>query len=60
VQAEADAVAKSGQARQRLLGMDPSLTQPAMLLVVLLGDAALLGQRAALPGELVEADHPAW
>src|SRR3954471_9203899 len=57
VQPGADAVAEAGQAGQRLIGVDPSLAQPAMLLVVLLGDAALLGQGTTLPGEFLEADH---
>src|SRR4051794_35032952 len=57
VQPGADAVAEAGQAGQRLIGVDPSLAQPAMLLMVLLGDAALLGQGTTLPGELLQADH---
>src|SRR4051794_9653567 len=57
VQPGADAVAEAGEAGQRLIGVDPSLAQPAMLLMVLLGGAALLGQGTTLPGELLEADH---
>lgn len=57
VQPGSDAFAECAKARQHFARLEPFGVQPEVLLVLLLGQAALLGERPPMTGQLLEADH---